>query len=84
MKTLKSKLTLVLTFLAVIMLSLGFVFMPRTANALLDTSSGFYIENGASIRLEDGEGIKWTAHLTKDAYDKILDDNGVTQISKLR
>ena len=84
MKTLKSKLTLVLTFLAVIMLSLGFVFMPRTANALLDTSSGFYIENGASIRFVAGEnGIKWTAHLTKDAYDKILKDNGVTQISEI-
>jgi hypothetical protein len=76
MKSLRNRLTVVLTFLAVLMISLGFVFMPKTANALLDTSTGFYIEDGARIRLEnDGSGIKWTAHLTKAGYEAILAEN---------
>ena len=59
MKSLKNKLTVLLTFLAVLMISLGFVFMPKSASALLDKSTGFYIEDGARIRLEqDGSGIK--------------------------
>ena len=75
MKSLRSKLTLVLAFFAAIMISLGFVFMPQTASASVDTSTGFYVQDGASIRLVEGEsGIRWTAHLTKSAYEQILAD----------
>ena len=68
MKSLRSKLTLVLSFFAVIMIALGFVFMPKTVSAALDTSKGFYINNGAQIRFATDElgnpqnGIKWTAN----------------------
>ncbi len=72
MKTLRSKLTVVFAFFAVIALAFGIGFMPKQASAAVDTSTGFYIEDGASIRTEEGEsGIKWTAHISESKYAEL-------------
>ncbi len=72
MKTLRSKLTVVFAFFAVVALAFGIAFMPKQASAAVDTSTGFYIEDGASIRTEVGEsGIKWTAHISETKYAEL-------------
>ncbi|MBR2870126.1 MAG: hypothetical protein IKB98_01920 [Clostridia bacterium] len=74
----KSRLTVLLAFFAVLTMCLGIAFMPKQeAFAAVDTSTGFYVEDGASARLVEGQsGIKWTVHITKTAYNKIVTEKG--------
>ena len=84
MKTLKSKLTLILTFFALITLALGIVLLPKNvmAQTSVNTETGFYIEDGAipSVK-ENGEGaIKWEAHITKAKYDALKAEGTIEEI----
>ena len=77
----KSRLTVLLAFFAVLTMCLGIAFMPKQeAFAAVDTSTGFYVEDGASARLVEGQsGIKWTVHITKTAYNKIVTEKGAVR-----
>ena len=82
MRTNKSRLTILFVLLAFFAFSLSAIFMPKPVSAV-STESGFYIEDGASVRLVDGQsGIKWTAHLTAEGRDKLIGEteNQVTEI----
>ena len=60
-------------FVAVMCFALGFAFMPKNgAVAAVDTTSGFYVEDHADVRIVEGEsGIKWTGHINKSYYDAL-------------
>ena len=73
MKKIKSTLFVVMSFIAILAFAMGIAFMPKTdALAAVDTTAGFYVEDGASVRLKEGsKGIRWTGHMSKEYYDTI-------------
>ena len=81
MKRVKSRLTVLLAIFAVLAMCLGIAFMPKADKAIaeVNTSTGFYVEDGAAARLVEGQsGIKWTVHITKAKYNSIQEKFPIT------
>lgn len=80
MNRVKSRLTVLLAIFAVLAMCLGIAFMPKADKAIaeVNTSTGFYVEDGAAARLVEGQsGIKWTVHITKANYNSIQETDGI-------
>ena len=81
LKSIKTKLTVILLALALV--CFGFGIVSNTAPALAEsvvTSQGFYLVEGAGVNVsgtnEDGvKALRWTGIMTKDFYDNNIVDN---------